>query len=95
MNKHIVDERYSRDQMIDKILNALNTTDNRVLVKDVNVIAGIKELAREKNFVQVAQEARRIFRDDWRAQALAGTASSLDKTDQEAANRLYQEALGV
>jgi len=64
-----------------------------VLVKDANVIAGIKELAMEKNFIQVAQEARRISRADWRVQALAGAASSLNKTDQEAADRLYMEAL--
>jgi len=64
-------------------------------VKDANVIAGIKDLVKEKNFVQVAQEARRISRGDWRAQALVGAASGLDKTDQEAARLLYLEALGI
>jgi predicted nucleotidyltransferase len=94
MNKHVMDERYSRDQMIDKILNKLNLNDNRELVKDATVIASIKEIVKGKNFAQVVEEARRISRADWRAQALAGAASSMDKTDQEAADRLYMEALG-
>jgi hypothetical protein len=93
LNKSVADERHTRDQMIDKILNALNSNDSKALVKDANVIAGIKELAREKKFIQVAQEARRISHADWRAQALAGAASSLNKTDQEAADLLYMEAL--
>ncbi|HEX5082081.1 MAG TPA: hypothetical protein VFY40_08545 [Blastocatellia bacterium] len=63
--------------------------------KDVRVIADVKELAMEKKFIQAAQEAQRISRNDWRAQAIAGAASVLDKTDQEAAGRLYMEALGV
>ena len=91
LNKHITD--YSRELMIDKILNALNSNDSRTLVKDAGVIADIKELAIEKNFVQAAQEAQRISRGDWRAQVLAGAASGLDKTDQEAAEALYIKAL--
>jgi hypothetical protein len=93
LNKRVTDERHTRDQMIDEILNALNSNDSKALVKDANVIAEIKEIVKEKNFVQVAQEARRISRADWRAQALAGAASGLDKTDREAADRLYMEAL--
>jgi hypothetical protein len=95
LNKRVSNERYSRDQMIDKILNALNSNDSRELLKDVRVIADVKELAREKKFIQAAQEAQRISRNDWRAQAIAGAASGLAKTDQEAAGRLYMEALGV
>jgi hypothetical protein len=93
LNKRVPDERHTRDQMIDKILNALNSNDSKALVKDANVIAEIREIVKEKNFVQVAQEARRISRADWRAQALAGAASGMDKTDQEAADLLYREAL--
>jgi hypothetical protein len=93
LNENVKDERYSRDQMVDKILSALNSNDSKVLVKDANVIAGIRKLATEKNFIQVAQEARRISRADWRALALAGAASGLDKTDQETAKLLYTEAL--
>lgn len=93
LNKRVADERHTRDQMIDKILNALNSNDSKALVKDANVIAEIREIVKEKNFVQVAQEARRISRADLRAQALAGAASGLDKTDQEAADLLYMEAL--
>jgi hypothetical protein len=93
LNKRITD--YSLDLMIDKILNALNSNDSRTVVKDAKVIADIKEFAKEKNYVQVAQEARRISRDDWRAQVLAGAAGGLDKTDQEAAESLYIKALNV
>jgi len=81
--------------MVDKIVNTLNSSDNRELVKDANIIAGIRELVRKKNFVQVAREARRISRGDWRAQALVGAASDLDKTDHEAARLLYMEAIDV
>lgn len=95
LNKRILDKMYSRDRMVDKILIALNSSDSRAIVNDANIIAGIKELVIEKNFLQVAQEARRISRDDWRAQALVGAASGLDKTDQEAARLLYTEALGI
>ncbi|HKQ77725.1 MAG TPA: hypothetical protein VJ810_28775 [Blastocatellia bacterium] len=95
LNNRVSDQRYSRSYMVDKILIALNSNDSRELVKDANVIAGIKDLVKEKNFVQVAQEARRISRSDWRAQALVGAASGLDKTDQEAAKLLYLEALGI
>lgn len=94
MNKRVMDERYSRDQMIDKIHNKLNLNYSKELVKDATVIASIKEVVKGKNFAQAVEEARRISRADWRAQALAGAASGMDKTDQEAADRLYMEALG-
>lgn len=94
LNKSVVDERQTRDQVIDKILNALNSNDSKELVRDAKVVAEIKEVVKEKNFVQVAQKARNISRTDWRAQVLAGAASSLDKTDQETADLLYMEALG-
>ena len=93
LSQRVADEGHTRGQMIDKILNALNSNDSRTLVKDAQVIAEIKEILKGKNFVQVAQAARRISRADWRAQALAGAASGLDKTDQETADQLYMEAL--
>jgi hypothetical protein len=95
LNNRASDKMYSRDQMIDKILNAFNSVDNREFVIDAKIISGLSRLVKEKNFVQVAQEARRISRSDLRAQMLTGAATSLDKTDPEAAGWLYVEALNV
>ncbi len=95
LNKNVVDEKQTLDQMIDKLLNALNSKDSKVIVEDAKIVTGIKELVKEKNFLQVAREARRISRDDWRAQVIVGAATGLDKIDHDAAGLLYMEALNV
>lgn len=99
LNSRIKDENFSRDQMVDKVLRALNTKESKAFVEDARIVTDIKILIKEKNFLQAANDARRISRDDWRAQVLTGVASCLDKTndsaDQEAALFLYTNALDV
>ncbi len=99
LNGFIKDEKYSRDQMVDKVLHLLNTKESKAFVEDGKIVTDIKALIKEKNFSQAANEARRISRDDWRAQVLTGVASCLDKTsdktDQEVALLLYSNALDV
>jgi hypothetical protein len=88
LNGRIKDGKFSRDQMVDKVLHALNTKESKAFVEDGKIVTDIKELIKEKNFSRAANDALRISRDDWRAQVLTGVAScldkSLDKTDQEA-----------
>lgn len=99
LNGRIKDGKFSRDQMVDKVLHALNTKESKAFVEDGKIVTDIKELIKEKNFSRAANDALRISRDDWRAQVLTGVAScldkSLDKTDQEASSILYSNAVDV